>query len=129
MKKTVIAIAATVAGFGFAAPAAMAQDAPINGTITIYGDDPCPENTICVRAPETERYRVPRTIRENQPIKREDAAWAARVEDVMDAGDTGIGSCSAVGPGGAVGCAAEEIRQGTAEARERADRATDLPLP
>tara|TARA_Y100000815_G_scaffold242632_1_gene239667 strand:- start:2926 stop:3309 length:384 start_codon:yes stop_codon:yes gene_type:complete len=126
--KKVIAIAVAAAGFGFAAPA-MAQDAPINGTITIYGNDPCPQGQICVRAPETERYRIPKTIRDNQPVERQNAAWATRVDGILDVGATGIGSCSTVGQGGQTGCAAQEIRQGTAEARERAERNTNLPLP
>jgi hypothetical protein len=126
--KTIIAVAVAAAGFGFAAPA-MAQDAPVNGTITVYGNDPCPDGEICVRAPETERFRIPKTLRDQRVVPPQRASWAVRAEDALEVGETGTGSCSTVGPGGQTGCFVKEATRANAEARERADRATNLPLP
>jgi hypothetical protein len=50
-----------------------------------------------------------------------------RQQDAMSVGATGIGSCSTVGPGGGIGCAAQEIRAGKAEADRR--KAAEKVLP
>lgn len=88
--------------------------------LTIFGEDRCPENTICVRAPETERFRIPKNLRENPVIAPNRQSWAARAQSVTDAGArTGTMSCSAVGPGGNTGCYAQQMAQAKAE-REQA---------
>ena len=109
-----------------------AQEAPTNGTLVIYGNDKCPTNAdgeeivVCVRRPAEERYRIPKDLRD-QETKRENESWATRQQDTLSVGATGIGSCSAVGPGGGIGCAAQEIRAGKAEADRR--RAAEKVLP
>lgn len=91
---------------------ALAQDR----VLTIFGEDKCPENTICVRAPEQERFRIPKNLRQAPTIAPENQSWAARAASVTDAGArTGIGSCSAVGPGGWTGCYMEQMRAARAE--------------
>lgn len=85
--------------------------------LTIFGDDKCPTDTICVRAPENERYRIPKQFRNSGPIRPENQAWGARAEATSSAGaKTGIGSCSAVGSGGWSGCWAQQMRAARAEA-------------
>jgi hypothetical protein len=84
--------------------------------LTIFGSDPCPKDTICVRAPESERYRIPKQFRNGEGIKPENQSWAARAQSTMDAGaKTGIGSCSANGPGGWTGCWQQQMRAARAE--------------
>jgi hypothetical protein len=93
--------------------------------IIVYGRDPCPrasngdEIVVCARRPETERYRIPRELRDqaadNDP---ESTSWAARAEALEYVGRSGIQSCSTVGPGGVSGCWNELVRAW------RKDRAT-----
>lgn len=106
-------LAATLCLAPFAVPAAApAQDR----ILTIFGDDKCPPNTICVRAKESERFRIPKDLREDAVISPERQSWAAKAQDTLDAGaKTGTGSCSAIGPGGHTGCFAEQARQAKAE--------------
>lgn len=80
--------------------------------LTVYGDDPCPVSTgdeiiVCARRPEEDRYRIPERLRETPGA----VAWARRIETLEMATDTGIQSCSTVGPGGWTGCWAEMMRQ------------------
>jgi hypothetical protein len=85
--------------------------------LVVYGRDPCPraesgdDIVICARRPETERYRIPRELRdsaaEDDP---ESTSWAARAEALEYVGRTGIQSCSTVGPGGVSGCWNEMVR-------------------
>jgi hypothetical protein len=85
--------------------------------LTIFGNDKCPANTICVVAKESERYRIPKQFRNSGPIKPENQAWGARAEATLSAGaKTGIGSCSATGSGGWTGCWAQQMRAARAEA-------------
>lgn len=128
MKTTLIALAGALAACGVAAPA-QAQDAPVNGVLTIFGEDPCPRDTICVRAPEEERFRIPKTIREQTQITPRNESWAVRQESVLQEGQFGTGSCSTVGAGGQTGCFVRDAARATAEARARQERANSLPLP
>ena len=106
---------------GMAAPA-LAQTGPDDvrvNQLIIYGDDPCPQSTeqeivICVKRPNDDRYRIPENLRDN-PNARVNQPWAARAEEMTYMGRTGIGSCSAAGPGGATGCLTQLINQARAE--------------
>ena len=93
-----------------------AQSIQNDRVLTIFGADPCPKDTICVRAPESERYRIPKQFRNGEGIKPENQSWAARAQSTLDAGaKTGIGSCSANGPGGWTGCWQQQMRAARAE--------------
>lgn len=98
---------------------AMAQER----VLTIFGRDPCPENTICVRAPETERYRIPKQFRNEGGVKPENQAWANRAAGLASAGASGPGSCTASGPGGWTGCWAQQMRAAKAERQQNAQTA------
>ncbi|MEA3011182.1 MAG: hypothetical protein QOJ91_2874 [Sphingomonadales bacterium] len=85
--------------------------------LVIYGRDPCPraksgeEIVICARRPETERYRIPKELRDSATADSPDStSWAARAEALEYVGRTGIQSCSTVGPGGVSGCYNEMVR-------------------
>lgn len=109
-----------------------AQNAAQNGVLLIYGDDKCPTNAdgdeivVCVRRPAEERYRIPKDLRD-QEVTPQQESWAVRQQGSMRAGDTGIGSCTAVGPGGGIGCGVREIQAGKAEADRR--KAGERVLP
>ena len=85
--------------------------------LVVYGRDPCPraqsadEIVVCARRPETERYRIPRELRDSATADDpESTSWAARAEALEYVGRTGIQSCSTVGPGGVSGCWNEMVR-------------------
>ncbi len=84
-----------------------------------YGDEPCPEPedneiVVCAQQPESERYRVPKELREeikdDTPVGG--GSWASRVEGYDNiARQTRPDSCSPVGSYGYTGCAALALRQ------------------
>jgi hypothetical protein len=115
MRNALAIVALSLAPFTVSAPAfAQISNERI---LTIFGSDKCPTDTICVRAPENERYRIPKQFRNSGPIKPENQAWGARAEATLSAGArTGIGSCSATGSGGWTGCWAQQMRAARAEA-------------
>jgi len=94
--------------------------------LTVFGDDPCPKDTICVRAPESERYRIPQRFRQSTVIAPENQSWAARAQSTLDAGAaTGLGSCTASGPGGWTGCYQKQMRAGRAQRKADAAERPD----
>lgn len=116
--------ALTVAATAFAVPA-VAQER----VLTIFGEDKCPSDTICVVAPENERYRIPKPFRQG-PVAPKNESWAVRSQSlVTDVGKTGIGSCSSVGSGGWSGCWAKYMREQRAEAEARKEGAAVTTLP
>ena len=89
--------------------------------VVVYGRDRCPrgsgdEIVICARRPESERYRIPRALRDRTP-DRGGTSWAARARSLEYVGRTGIQSCSTVGPGGFTGCWNEMMRQAREDRR------------
>jgi hypothetical protein len=84
-----------------------------------YGDEPCPEAqgdeiVVCAQQPETERYRVPKELREEikEDVPAGGGSWASAVEGYDNvARATRPGSCSPVGSYGFTGCAAAAMRQ------------------
>ncbi|WP_308514653.1 hypothetical protein [Sphingomonas flavescens] len=89
-----------------------------NRSITIYGNDPCPRDAICIRAPESQRYRLPQS-QNPQGTPQERNSWANKSKSLMTVGATGVGSCSAVGPGGQTGCLIQEINRAKKDSREQ----------
>lgn len=90
--------------------------------VVIYGRDRCPtastgENiVICARRPESERYRIPKEIRDREPSDDpENISWAERAQSLEYMGRTGPQSCSTVGPGGFTGCWAQLVRTARGE--------------
>lgn len=93
--------------------------------IIVYGNDPCPRSTdddivVCSRRPEEERYRIAPNLRPSG-TRQERSSWANRAQDLKTVGNTGIGSCSAVGPGGSTGCLIQEIDRAVQENKEAAE--------
>jgi len=119
MKKLMLgaASAATVlVGIAAFPTAAIAQAG--NRSITIYGNDPCPRDAICIRAPESQRYRIPDS-QNPQGTPQERNSWANKSKPLMSVGATGVGSCSAVGPGGQSGCLIQQINRAKQESQQR----------
>lgn len=98
------------------APAASQDSADDGGEkinqLIIYGDDDCPKSTaneitVCARLDESERYRIPKDLRDSD--SPENVPWTNRVKSFEAVGDFGPLSCSAVGLGGELGCTAKTI--------------------
>jgi hypothetical protein len=127
-----IRLAALLGAAAFLPAVALAADPPARqSTLVVYGSDPCPttgpdnEVVVCARRPEEERYRIPRRIRERQPIE---TSWASRVEGLEEESrQARPNSCSVVGSNGFTGCSAAMIRQWYAERRAR--RAAEAGVP
>ena len=132
MTRTLLAGAAAIAAF--ALPAAPAAAQVRNGTLVIYGNDKCPTNAdgeeivVCVRRGEQERFRIPKELRDVEPT-RDGESWATRVQDNLNAGSSGIGSCSTAGVGGQTGCFIQRANAARAERRARREAEAAIPLP
>ena len=88
----------------------------INVLVT-YGEDKCPEAVadeivVCATRPESERYRIPKELRE---VVKEDAgeqSWSSVLASHDEAARPGRpNSCSVVGSYGFSGCQAAIMRQ------------------
>jgi hypothetical protein len=110
-----------------AASPAFAQDnaqgaaEPKVNQLFVYGDDQCPESkgdeiTVCARLDESERYRIPESLRQLDGPQNE--AWTNKVKSFETVGDFGPLSCSPAGAGGELGCTAKMIEAAYAEKRE-----------
>lgn len=90
--------------------------------LVVYGDDPCPkgqgdEIIVCARKPESERYRIPRKLRE-KPAVSGGPGWGSQVATMEQVQrQTLPGSCSAIGSNGFTGCTAKMLEQWFAERR------------
>lgn len=105
-----------------------AQDSSAQGAaepkvnqLIVYGDDKCPESTgdeitVCARLDESERYRIPESLRQLEGPQNE--AWANKVKSFETVGAFGPLSCTPVGAGGELGCTAKMIEAAYAEKRE-----------
>ena len=125
------AAAIGLAGLLTPAAPALAQSTKVS-EIIVYGTDPCPRSTddeivVCARKPETERYRIPETLRRGGSLQSRQA-WAARAKSFEVVGRTGINSCSAVGPGGWTGCTEQLIGQAFTD-REEQVQSESAPRP
>ena len=80
MKKLMLSAAgaaSVLVGMAAFPTAAIAQAG--NRSITIYGNDPCPRDAICIRAPESQRYRIPDS-QNPQGTPQERNSWANKSE-------------------------------------------------
>ncbi|MDQ1158428.1 hypothetical protein QE385_002755 [Sphingomonas sp. SORGH_AS 950] len=115
------------------APGEVSRNAPINGVLTLFGNERCPtdnngnEIVVCVRRSAQEQFRVPKELRELQ-VTPENESWAVRATGTTNegVGVNSIGSCSAVGAGGATGCFAQRVRENRAA---NADRKREASVP
>jgi hypothetical protein len=103
---------------------ALAQQA--DRIIDIYGTDRCPASqgqqiVVCRRHPETERFRIPKDLRD---IEREPQAAGGNtnaVSAVASTGGTGVqvNSCNAIGAGVNAGCTKQGLDAWKAAQRQQ----------
>jgi hypothetical protein len=125
MSATAVMVAGAIASL--ATPAA-AQSAPNVAEIIVYGNDPCPRSTddqvvVCARRPEAERYRIPPKMRTSGTPQQMES-WARKAESLQTVGQTGINSCSPVGPAGYTGCLTRVIQEAKGQRKQQADEET-----
>ncbi|MDO7834132.1 hypothetical protein Q4610_03650 [Sphingobium sp. HBC34] len=90
--------------------------------LLVYGDDPCPQGkgdeiVVCARRPESERYRIPRKLREKPEIVG-GPGWGSQVATMEQTQrQTLPNSCSVIGSNGFTGCTARMLEQWFAERR------------
>ena len=116
--RLILAFALSLVQLAVSAPAAAQQR-----SLTIFGDDKCPSDTICVVAPETERYRIPKAFRERLKSP-ESTSWAIRSQATLSTGRSGTGSCSTVGAGGWTGCFMKQMQEAYAEDKAKKEGQT-----
>jgi hypothetical protein len=96
--------------------------------LTIFGTDPCPRDTICVRAPEAERFRIPKQFRNTGPIAPGNQSWAARAARLDGVERAGPSACTVQGPDNWSGCWIQQMRAARADKRNAAEEsAVELP--
>lgn len=109
----------------------VSKSAPVNGVLTLYGNERCPTNAageeivVCRRRPAEEQFRIPKELREFE-VTPQNETWAVRETANRDAGAVGIGSCTTVGPGGGIGCNTRFVRRNKAEAKAEAKAAEPI---
>ncbi|THD35918.1 MAG: hypothetical protein E7773_08185 [Sphingomonas sp.] len=105
-------------------PGPVSKNAPINGVLVLYGNERCPtdangaEIVVCTRRDAAEQFRIPKDLRDFK-ITPENRSWAMKAQGILDTGQAGIGSCSAVGPGGGIGCARQQFKESKDVDKER----------
>ncbi len=123
LTSTLAAAAVLVAGLTAIETPAAAQNSV--SEIIVFGADPCPRSTddqvvVCARKPESERYRIPEKLRATGTPQQRDS-WANKAKVLETVGDTGINSCSPVGPGGFTGCLTRVIKEARDQRRTQAE--------
>ena len=128
-------LAAMLAAAALVAPAAAAPPERRQISVTVYGAERCPTATgdeivVCAREPESERFRIPRKLREQAKERRASTAWSARAAGAEGATRfTRPDGCSPVGAFGQSGCTAAAIRQWYAERRAARAAAAAAGVP
>jgi len=124
IKQFLLPAAAILAGL-VAAPAFAQQN---DKALIIYGSDPCPDGTVCIRAPESERFRIPQSLRSG-PLAPQDQPWSQRAESINNVGASGTGSCTNTGGGGWTGCWKQQMQAARAEKKQNAAAEAESPVP
>ena len=95
---------------------------PLDGVV-VFGNDACPQGAggeivVCARQPESERYRIPKALRQHKAAPITERSWTSRSASA-DAVSQAIlpDSCSANGSYGQTGCTMQMLRQWAAQRR------------
>ena len=109
------AAASSIGGFSAGAQTSGPPDSETVRPLVLPSPDACAGGTpdeivVCARRSERDRYRIPELLRDDKSLSG-GKAWAARNEGLEAIDDSGIGSCSTAGSGGASGCWLEMIHQ------------------
>jgi hypothetical protein len=104
-------LAAPLSAQSMLKPAPTDTSLPRQKLVEVFGTDPCPKSSdpdeiiVCSRRPDADRYRIPPAVRSDaQALAPNVANRKELLGDSAGGAGGGIGSCSAVGPGGGTGC-------------------------
>lgn len=128
-KRLLIAGGFVLASLMALAPATpvLAQGNSADKVLVVFGSDACPTGTICVRKGESERFRIPKELREVAPSTHNER-WADRaksIDSINAQAAGGTGSCSTVGGGGWTGCWAKDMQAAKAEKQAEKENPQD----
>lgn len=114
-------------------PAPADTSLPRQKVVEVFGTDPCPKSTdpdeiiVCSRRPDEDRYRIPPSVRSDvKPPTAIEGNRKILLGDAAGGAGGGIGSCSAVGPGGGTGC--QQQIQDTYRAAKKAGEVPKRPF-
>lgn len=105
-RTTVLTLASALALGSLSVPA----DAQIRQRVVeVFGADKCPEGSreeiiVCAPKPESDRFRLPTTLREAAVAAADRESQESRVDEMVALGRSGPGSCGVQGPGAFTGC-------------------------
>jgi hypothetical protein len=135
MRKLLIASLAASGAIGVVPAAvqpALAQQS--DRIIDIYGNDRCPSSggqgiVVCHRHPETERYRIPKDLRESEPAPQAAGGNAGAMSAVASTGGTGVqvNSCNSIGAGVGAGCTKQGLDAWKANQRQQKKDEAGIP--
>ena len=121
MTRFLIATILFVSSPAFADEAPAADATALPGKVSFlltFGEEKCPEVedpdeiVVCAAAPEGDRYRIPKELREQEKDEAADQSWTSAVESLDDtARPMRPNSCSVVGSGGFTGCTQAMLRE------------------
>jgi hypothetical protein len=123
------------AAIGFAALSVSPAEAQSRDrVIDIYGNEKCPasngqEIVVCRPHPESERYRIPKDLRDAEPAPQAAGGNVGAMNAVKTTGGTGVQvqSCNAIGAGVNAGCLTNELDAWKAD--QRAQKKADAAVP
>lgn len=123
MKLLLLPLALLVAAPALAAaPQSLAEPPPPRlSTLVVYGSDPCPRSSddeiiVCARQPESERYRIPKELRNKRKADAPAQSWVERARTLDMVSKQGLpNSCSPNGSNGQTGCMRQFLEAARAE--------------
>jgi len=130
MKALLLPIALLLAAPALAAPEADEPPPTRVSTLVVFGDDPCPRSSddeiiVCARQPESDRYRIPKSLRKHPKTDQVTQSWVERARTLDMVSKKGLpNSCSPHGTGGQTGCMRQFLEAARAE-REAAQAERD----
>lgn len=130
LKRFALFTALNILAFGPVWAASETPEPPERLSVLVtFGDEECPEPdgddeiVVCAQKPESERYRIPKELRQKTEEEQAiDHSWTSTVALHEDAARAGRpNSCSVNGTNGFTGCQSALMRQWFAERRELDD--------
>lgn len=93
--------------------------------LATFGEEECPPNegdeiVVCANAPEGDRYRIPKKLRQQEEPDMAGGSWSSAVENLDEyARVERPNSCSVVGSNGFTGCTQAMLREWFAARRSK----------